>query len=361
MKLILLLSTLFITALSWSDDDKQKILIEINEKKEQKEDDENTIISDDEIDIISDALDYAYFGGRFSNFDEVLGIGTEGVVLKVDFQLLPDHPQTIPVALKINYDNLSINEANSIENYLNLMVNADDQNRIAKGNDLVVYDLSKHYRKMLNKDGSFKNDTPYVSMIYEGAIIMLKDEEDNSAPPKYVTVSVTQLGFSNLLGDFLPRPESLQIQNSNSENVARMIVQTSYALWRMNEQNYIHTDLGEENVLVAGNRQNFSPLIIDFGRLIKLTEFKAKALVLTEEMLNKSDAKYQENLKYVDGSNYLITNQEAAFDFKYITIDPESFLTSEWQEKLSRPHEMYLVNLKYNMGTMQLVTMFDLL
>jgi hypothetical protein len=230
MKLILLLSTLFITASSWFDDDKQKILIKINEKKEQKEDDEDTIISDDEVDIISDALDHAYFGGRFSNFDKLLGIGTEGVVLKVDFQLLSDYPQTIPVALKINYENLSMDKANSVENYLNLMVNAGDQNRIAQGNDLVVYDLSKHYRKMLNKDGSFKNDMPYVSMIYEAAIIMLTDEEDNFDIDEYVTVTIMQLGFSNLFGDFLPRPESLQIQNSNSENVARMIVQTSYAI-----------------------------------------------------------------------------------------------------------------------------------
>jgi serine/threonine protein kinase len=254
-----------------------------------------------------------------------------------------------------------MDEANAIENYLNLMVNADDQNRIAQGNDLVVYDLSKHYRKMLNKDGSFKNDTPYVSMIYEAATIMLTDEEDNSDTDEYVTVTIMQLGFSNLFGDFLTRPESTEIENSNSENVARMIVQTSYAVWQMNKQGYVHADLSEENVLVSGNPQNFSPLIIDFGRLINLTEYKAKALLLKEEMLNKSDPDYQRNLKYVDGSNYLITNQEAAFDFKYITIDPKSFLTSEWQEKLSRPHEMYLVNLKYNMGTMQLVTMFDLL
>jgi hypothetical protein len=354
MKIILLLSTLFISTLCFTSDEKQEILNAINDEEELTENENNELLNDDEVDIISKTLNHAYFGGRFSNFNGVLGIGTEGATLKVDFQLLPDHPQTIPVALKINYDNLSMNEANSIENYLNLMVNAGDQKKIVQGNDIVVYDLSKHYRKMLSQDGSFKNDTPFVSMIYEAAIIKL----NYSGTRKFVTVTVTQLGFSDLPGNFLPIPKSPQILYSNSENVARMIVQICYAVWRMNEQGFLHNDIHGQNVLVAGNPNHFSPMIIDFGRLVNLTEFEAKAFPVKQEMLNTSDPNYQENLKYIKDLSYVVESEEAAQDFQDIAVDPLSFFTSEWQNKFSGLSKVYLVGFKYNVGNDQMVDLF---
>jgi serine/threonine protein kinase len=353
MKILFFLVMNFISISCLSSDDKQEILNAMNDD-ELFEDEKNEQLTDDDMNTISKTLNHPYFGERFSNFNGVLGIGTEGATLKVDFQLLPEHPQTIPVALKINYENLSMEEANSVENYLNLMVNAGDQNRIVQGKDLVVYDLSKHYRKMSSQDGSFKKDTPFVSMIYEAAIIMLND----SGGTKYVTVTVTQLGFSDLPGSFLPLPKSPQILNSNSENVARMIVQICYAVWRMNEQGFIHKDIHGQNVLVAGNSSHFSPMIIDFGRLINLNEFKSKAFLLKQEMINKSDPDYKKNLKLFEDVTYILGSEEAAQDFQNVPVDPSSFLTSEAQKNFSGLSEVYLVGFKYNVGNDQMVDLF---
>jgi hypothetical protein len=251
-----------------------------------------------------------------------------------------------------------MDDANLIKNYLNLMVNAGDQSRNKLEDDLVVYDLSHYYQKMLSEDDSFENDVPFASMIYEAAIITLNNFETT----EYVTVSVTQFGFSDLETNFLPNPKSPEILNSNSENVARMIVQMCYAFWQMNEKGFIYTDLIEENVLVNGNPDDFSPLIINFEKLINLNELKLDSLALKEEMMNISDSDYSENLKYVKELYYLVRNEEIAFKFEFTSIDPETFFTREWKEKISTSYDMgLLVNFKYNMAIREIVHFFEII
>jgi hypothetical protein len=366
MKNILLLSIFFISALCWTDGEIVKILSQIDNYVDSKNDEiknnhdyegdeepELIVFFNSEKEIIGKSLKHEYFNERFSNFDGVLGIGTEGVVFKVDFQLFHDDRRSFPVALKIDFDDLTKSKAESIQNYVNLMVDPQDQSRQNPKEDIEVFDLSQHFKRMLNNDLPFKNDVPYLSMIYQAAIITLPGGEDDPESTKYVTVSATQLGSYKLLDDFLPDPDgSDAIKDSNSEIVAKMIIEMCYATLNMYEQSYVHPDLSDENILISEDAGNFTPLIIDFGKLISLEEFKKNAILLEKEMLQTLD---EESENYLDGFHYLITDRQAAYDFKYTTIDPSSFLTPETQTKLSNPGEMYLVNIQYNMGTTQLV------
>jgi serine/threonine protein kinase len=289
-----------------------------------------------------------------------LGGGADGVILEVDFQLLPDHSFTIPVALKINYSNLDSDNDKKLENYLNLMVNPDDQSRDKQGNDLVVFNLSQHYEKMLEKDPSFKDDVPYISMIYEGAIISFDDQEDDSGITEFVIVTVTQLGFAGLFDNFLPIPKgSDEVMNKNSVDVARMIVQMCYGLWRIHDNGFIHKDIHSGNIIVAGNPDNFYPMIIDFDHLIKQSDFISSAFPIRKKMLNPSSPNYSENLKYTEDPNYLIGTNETAKDFNNVMVETSLFFTPEWQEKFSKFSWMFVANVKYINDTNTLILMLE--
>jgi serine/threonine protein kinase len=343
MKMCLILSIIFSSALCWTSDEKQEIITTfINEIDEYMTDNL-------QFNIFSKALQNPYFGDRFSNFRKVLGAGAEGVVLEVDFQLLPDHPQTIPAALKINYSNLGSNNEKILENYLNLMVKPEDQSRNEQGNDLVVFNLSQHYEKMLEKDPSFKDDVPFVSMIYEAAIISFEDKEDDSGITEFVSVTVTQLGFSELPGTFLPIPgDSSEIMKKNSVDVARMIIQMCYGLWRIHYNGFIHKDIHSENIIVAGNPENFYPMFIDFDSIKNQDDFLSSAFPLKMESLNPSDPNYSEYLEYSTQSEYLIEDYLIGRYFKLIKEIPYNALSSELQKKLSASTKFIIIDPKYN-------------
>jgi hypothetical protein len=86
MKMCLLLSIIFSSALCLTPDEKQEITTRLRKENHQHK------ITEPQFNIISKTLDHAYFGERFTNFKSVLRVSTEGITLNVDFQLLPDHP-----------------------------------------------------------------------------------------------------------------------------------------------------------------------------------------------------------------------------------------------------------------------------
>jgi serine/threonine protein kinase len=342
MKMCLILSIIFSSALCWTPDEKEEIITRL--KKESVK----YSISKPQINIISKILDHAYFGDRYSNFRRVLGAGDFGIIFEVDFQLLPGHPQTIPVALKINYAKANLETGKLIENYLNLMVDANDKFKNYVGEDLLVFNLSRHYEKMLNHDPSFKNDVPFISMIYEAAIISLKDMEDDSGTTKFVNITVTQLGFSDLPGTFLPIPgASTEVMNQNSVNVSKMVVQFFYGLLRIHESGFIHSDIHFRNILVSGNPDNFYAMIIDLDGLKNLNDIISSAFPITKEMLNTSNPNYSRNLLFAQNPNYFIATDDTLIYFKRVKVRSSSFLTSEWQEKLSNSSFVYVANVTY--------------
>jgi hypothetical protein len=352
MKTFLIFSITFLSTLCLTPQEKEEIKRLINDDNRYRK-------SKPHLNIISQTLEHFYFGDHFSNFKKILGAGADGIVLEVDFKLFSESPQTIPVGLKINYTNLDSTKEKLIKNYLNLMVKFEDQSRNEQGDGHVVFDLSKHYQKMLDNDVSFKNDVPFISMIYEAAIIPLKDMEDDSGKPKFVSVTVTQLGFSDIEGSFLQKPyRSNEIMNQNSVNVARMIVEISYGLWRIHENGFIHADIHSDNIIVAGNPNNLYPMIIDFDRIINQDDFLTTAFPIKEEMLNKSNPEYSEYLKYVGDPNYLMVTDKMAIYFPNEPFKTSTVLTSEWQEKMPKSTQMFIANVKYNVDTENLIYFF---
>jgi hypothetical protein len=352
---------MFFTTLCLTNEEKEKI-------KKLFHEDKSLEINEQRANIISKTLEHPYFDDRFSNFKKILGAGTEGIVFEVDFRLLENHSQTIPAALKINFGNVDEMKEKLIENYLNLMVNPDDQSRNDFEDGYVIFNLSNHFQKLFNKDPSAKNDMPFICMIYEAATIPLIEMKNDSKIVKYVSVSLTQLGFSGLFGNFLPsRDESEnpdeydEILDKNSKKMAEMIIQISYAIWRIHEEGYIHEGIHVDNIVIAGNLENFNPLIIDFDRLVKQSDLLSKSYPLQDGMLNESNSNYPEYLKHVGDPNYFIGSDENAFYFEHQSFEPSSFLTPEWQERFSKFPKVYLINTNFKYDIEQLVYLLEII
>jgi hypothetical protein len=213
---------------------------------------------------------------------------------------------------------------------------------------------------MLKGDRSFKNDVPFVSMIYEAAMISLNG--GNSENGKYVCITVTGLGSTGIQGGFLPNPNgSDEVLKSNSKTLARLIVQICYAVWKINDNGFIHGDIHLNNFLVTGNPDNLTPLIIDFDRMQSLDYLRSTGYPLTGDMLNQSDPNSSKFLKFADDSDNLITSYKNALFFNCVVKMQHSMLTPEWQDTLSKYKNIYLVDVKYNTDMLKLFKSFDLL
>jgi hypothetical protein len=340
MKTFLITCITFWTALSLTPEEREHIIDLVKKLDKQK-------ITSQRLKIITETLNHPYFEERFTNFRRILGAGQEGVLFEVDFQLLADHPLTLPVALKINFASLDSGKNKFVKNYLNLMVHPDDQLKNHHKNGLVVFDLSKHFKKMLRNEPPFKNDVPFISMIYEAAIISLKDMGDAPGNDLFVCITVTQLGRSPLFSKFLPVPNgSDEILNQNSVNISRIIVQICYGLWRIHDNGFIHSDFHSANVMVVGSPGNFTPLIIDFDRLKLRNDLLSTVEPFRKEMLNEPDSsKY---LEYANDPNYFVGSNNLTFNFKVIESIPVTAFTPEWQTKFSKVSEVRLINVEYN-------------
>jgi hypothetical protein len=343
MKTFLITCLTFFSALSLTPDDKQRMIKSIKEKQEWG-------IDEQQLNVILITLNHPYFKDRFTNFKKILGAGNDGVVFEVDFQMLSDYPQTIPVALKIDFPRPNLEMGKSIENYLNFMVNPQDHLKNYVGEDLLVFNLSPHYEKMLREETDFKMNPTFISMIYEAAIISFKETENGSEHFNYVSVTVTQVGFAGVLDDFLPNPaDSSETMSQNSLNVAKMIVQICYGLWQIYEKGFIHSDNHLQNMMVVGNFQNFTPLFMGLDNLQTADDLLSSGFPLKKEMLDKVDSNYSEFVKYTKDPKYFIVDESLESRFKLTAHIPITVFTSDWQEKLEDfLPQPYLVNIKYN-------------
>jgi serine/threonine protein kinase len=307
MKIKILISLILIitNARCFSSDEITQIKELIIERGENDFDDSDGF-GNFEINTIMQCLEHSYFKKRFSNFRRILGIGSYGVVIEADFQLFKDQHHTLPVAVKINYDSKHKDPLEMLRNYVSLMVKPGDV-KIEKKDDFQVYDLSQHFEKMFTGDDSIKNDVPFVGMLYEGAVIPIHPGGYMHKPPKNLSVTVSQLGFSNLEEDFLENPqESDAIRDGNSQNVSRLIVQTSYGLSRIHENGFLHGDLFKRNIVVAGTKDNFYPLIIDFDYLKSRQDILEVTVPFKKQILNQSHPNFQKYMKYCEDANNLI-------------------------------------------------------
>jgi hypothetical protein len=218
-------------------------LIEYSIQNKQSND-----MDDPEIETFMQCLNHPYFKDRFTNFKKILGIGTFGVVIEADFQLFKDRPQTLPVAVKVNYETRHEDPFEMVRNYVSLMVNQEDVKfESGERDDLKVFNLSKHFEKMRIDDDSIKKDVFFVDMLYEGAVINITvyPEDNISNPPKHLSTIIAQLGFLSLEKNFLENPKgSDEIQNRNSKNVSKLIVQTSFGLSRIHANGFFQGILG---------------------------------------------------------------------------------------------------------------------
>jgi serine/threonine protein kinase len=278
---------------------------------------------------IMKCLKHPYFEDRFTNFKKILGIGSFGVAIEADFRLFKERPQTLPVALKVNYESRHLDKFEMLRNYLSLMVNpADVKIEGGEEDDLKVYNLSQHFEKMRSGDDSIKKDAPFVNMLYEAAVITVHPEDDMDIPPKKLTITVVQLGFSSLEKDFLEHPqESEEILNRNSRNVSKLIVETSYGLWRIHANGFFHGDLKENNIIVTGTKDDFHPMIIDFDCLKSRKDLLQMTTPLEKGIFNKAYIDYPNYVKYSENPNYLIGNWKVMnylFIIKEIPVDAVS-------------------------------------
>jgi hypothetical protein len=341
MKTFLITTLMFLSSICLTPDEKDEIIKLLKT-------DYRTDISESNVNNISQILQHTYFGDRFSNFRKILGAGVDGIVLEVDFQLLTDYEETIPAAVKINYENLN-SSSKFIKNYLNMMVYPTDQLEDNHEEDLVLFDLSQHYKKILEDDNSYKNDMPFVNMVYEAAIITVNIKVNEILKPKYANVTVTQLAFSELPGTFLPIPgESIEVMDRNSVDVARMIVQISYGLSRIHNNGFMHTDINSGNIIVGGSSENFYPMIIDFDHLENKKDFLSSAIPITEDTINEADPKKSEYLEYSNKSEYLIASYAICFNFKFIKGIPRTAIKSEWADMFKESTKFMIIDAKYD-------------
>jgi serine/threonine protein kinase len=356
MKTFLILCIFFISTSCLSKQEIKEILKSILDGNYLKKDSED-------FKIILKCLDHDYFGKRFRNVRGILGSGTNAITILMDFQLLTNHPETVPVAVKINFKNLDSDENEMIGNYLNLMVNSGDQLRDYGLKNVLIFNLSRHFRKMLDGDDTFKNDVPFIDMIYEAAIISVEKKIRFKKIYQKVFITVMQPGFSTLDANFLPDPEgSIEILNQNSQNVVKMFVQISYGLWRMHDNGFYHGDLFDENIVVSGNPENFSPLIIDFDSMRSQEDLIEGGFMFQKKTLNLSDPENQNFLKYAEDPNYLIGDQNTGIYLYTLDILDPNIFTPEFLQASTEFKSKCLFNLQYSMDTKKIIRLFiDLL
>jgi serine/threonine protein kinase len=310
---------------------------------------------DFEANYVMECLKHPYFETRFSNFQKILGIGSYGVVIEADFQLFKDRPQTLPVAVKVNYDSDHEDPLEMLNNYVSLMVNSSDV-EVEKKGDFQVYNLSKHFEKMLTGDDSIKNDLPFVGMLYEAAIIPVHPGGNIHEPPEDVGVTVVQLGFSGIEDDFLEHPQGFdQIRDKNSQNISRLIVQISFGLSRIHENGFFHGDFFERNIMVAGTNDDFYPLIIDFDLLKSRQELLQMSIPFEKQIFDQSHPNFQKYMKYCEDPDNLIGDKRF---FEYLDF-LEVFHSDAFSEiELKNKYEnktLFVFNINITTDTFNLI------
>jgi tRNA A-37 threonylcarbamoyl transferase component Bud32 len=304
-------------------------------------------------------LNHPYFKNRFSNFQRILGMGGFGLVIEADFQLFEDRPETLPVAVKVNFGSVHEDTLEMIRNYASLMVNPDDVEIKDGGrDDLKVFDLSKHFDKMRLGNDSIKKDVSFVGMLYEAALISVYPEDDISKPPQNLSVTVAQLGFSSLKDDFLENAEGSEtIRDRNSENVSKSIVQMSFGLRGIHANGFFHGDLSEKNIIVAGTKEDFYPLIIDFDFLKSRYDLLQMSIPFYKQAFDQSHPKFQEYVEYSKSPGSLIGEEDVSVYLYELDKIPKEAVSDVELKRAFESKKFCMFNLNITQDTINLINL----
>jgi hypothetical protein len=312
---------------------------------------------DFEVNIIMRCLKHPYFETRFSNPQKILGIGSFGVTIEADFQLFKERPETLPVAVKVNFESCHPDKFEMVRNYVSLMVNQNDV-KVEGGeqDDIKVYNLSQHFEKMRSGDESTKNDVPFVAMLYEASVISVYPEDGTDKPPENLSVTVAQLGFSDIKNNFLEHPqESEEILNRNSRNVSKLIVETSFGLWRIYANGFFHGDLKENNIIVSRTKDEFYPMIIDFDYLKSHQDLLRMTIPFKKQILDQSHPNFPKYVGYCENPDALIGGAKILMYLNDLNQIPQEVVSDVQIKKTFKSQRIYVFDINITKDMINLV------
>jgi hypothetical protein len=300
--------------------------------------------------LIKSIFQNSYFNSRVEQPETFLSGNNWRASFSMYFNLLPNETQNLfPVAVNIFFGDVA-HVQGTIKAYQSLMMQEDEIEKFSyDGNDL--FDMKKHFEKMLEEDAEVVLGVPYAGVLYEWAVLTVEDP--NTKKPRKVLVCLTQLQLTDISSPFMIAEDDQQKQQ-NSLTFVNSLIKIAFHVSQINKHGLFYRKIQMENILISGNFYEWDVFVTNFSNLVSFDLLKKKGYQISSETF-KEPQKYSQ---FVSGEQCILSiSGEEEFLEDWLKI-PVSELSDSTKTLIKKAPFVTPISSAFSENTIQLVNIF---